>query len=122
MQIFDDEIVFKRGRPRKGEVRPKKVEVGYCPTKRRRAYDARVRKERSEVFTGRTYGEAWWEFLNHPDYFKGDHFGKTPPRLPKRMSYHKAVAYYTAKLQRVWDALYPVKPNDFLKGVSSLSG
>jgi len=87
----------------------------YCPIKRRKAYEARVSKKRTEVFTGRTYGEVWWEFLNHPDYFKGDDLGRTPAGLPKRMKPQEAIRYYKTKLQAVWDELYPPKPRDFLK-------
>lgn len=66
-------------------------------------------------WSGKTYGEIWVEFINHKDYFKGDDFDKKPPLCPKRMPRQKAMPYYKTKLRNVWDELYPVKPNDFLK-------
>lgn len=71
---------------------------------------------------GNTYGEAWVEYLRvlHEDdriddRVTMDDSHKQPPNCPKRMKPKVATAYYKAKLQAVWDELYPPSPRDFLK-------
>lgn len=108
--FYDDEIVFKRGQLKNGEVQ--------LPHVKQREYNDRCnerRRKHRHLTHGKTYGEAWVAHLNHPDYFKSEDFGKSPPACPKRMNFDDAITYYKAKLQNVWDELYPVKPSDFLK-------
>ena len=105
---------MKLGRPKKGEVR-EKLEVKYDSEKRKQYWHTFQSRKARQLNGGLTYGETWIAHLNHPDYFKSEDFGKSPPACPKRMSFDDAITYYKAKLQNVWDELYPVKPNDFLK-------
>jgi hypothetical protein len=71
---------------------------------------------------GKTYGEAWVEYLRilHIDdridnSVTLDDCHKYPPNLPKQMKPKEAIQYYKTKLQNVWDVLYPPKMSDFLK-------
>jgi len=71
---------------------------------------------------GNTYGEAWVEYLRVlntddriDDRVTMDDSHKQPPHCPRRMMPKKAIAYYKAKLNAVWDELYPPSPRDFLK-------
>lgn len=106
---------MKLGRPKKGEVRGPVVKAKPS-TEKRREYWQNFQRRRARQPDGiLTYGEAWIAYMSHPDYYKNEDFSKSPPACPKRMSFDDAITYYKAKLQNVWDELYPVKTSEFLK-------
>lgn len=106
MDGFFDTIIDtipKRGRP-----------FGYDKQQRHERYKRDTVKEPKQ-WNGKTYGEVWIEHLTNPDFFKNEDFTKAPKNCPKRMQRSKAIIYYKAKLQLVWDEIYPVKPKQLFK-------